>query len=239
MAVPQLGTKTTSGMIYEAALIAGDSSSVSGSGLSDAQWTLKVNDAYYWWVTEFEKRTESKTLVSSFTANTWTAQTAVTANDPEILEVSVAIGSAPTATRTIEWMPWAQIRWLQARKIAEGGTLTATYPQFYSLQKESGQSNRWRIAVFPAPPTGGAYQVNGRVRVHPTALSSSTDTPDLDDFGARCVIRIAAAWGAEDIGQSPERVDRILRALPEFVRAKMTRNRDLPDPNRRSEAPAR
>ena len=238
MAVPALGTKVSpaSGMIRDCALLAGDLSTASGLGLDDTQWTVKINDAIYWYVTEFLKRTESKTLVASFSANAWSSQTAVTAADPEILEVSAAIASDPTATRVLEWMPWAQIRWRQARKIAEGGTKTATYPQFYSLQKESGQSGRWRLALWPAPTA--ATQINGRVRVFPVALSASTDTMDGDDHDVRIVERIAAAWGAEDLGDNV-RAERIVRTLPQQVRAKLMSNADVPDPQRRREPVSR
>lgn len=184
-------------------------------GLSDAQYTLLINERYMTYTRLVENRV---VRIASFqTLANGTLEAVSTDTSPEIL--SLEINLTP-----LERMEYEELR---AKRASDSTTGT---PTAYAMLKDTA-TEKWLTSYWRIP--NGAFTVTALARAYPAALSG-TAVPVLGDADGYWVYRLAAADACPLLGR-PELVESILAPIPDNIRGKMGVERARYDPKRRPE----
>lgn len=193
-----------------------------GTDFSEAQLRILLNHALLWQYENTEKRVKYVTLIAALADNTYFVDGDSTVLYPEILQVFLArtdLAAGTVEDKPLFPLPWSEIANRQADIAAAGTPTHCAYLKYGAAGVASGAQNKWKFAFYP-PTSGGPYIIRGLVRDNPVQLSANGDFVDLDDFGARIAVLIAAVLGAPLKG-APELADNAMKFLPKEIQDKI------------------
>lgn len=192
-----------------------------GTDFTDAQLRILLNHALLWMYENMEKRVKYATLISSWSANAYFQDGDSGTIYPEIMQVFLQrtdLAAGNTEDKPLIPMPWSELVNRQAEVSATSSPTHYAAVKYGAAGVASGAQNKWKFALFP-PPSSTAV-LRGLVRDNPVQLSANGDFVDLDDFGARIAVLIAAVLGAPLKG-APELGENAMKILPKEIQDKL------------------
>jgi hypothetical protein len=211
-----------SGMIGQMRIYMADTDS-NDPAMSDSICTSILNKWYYLWHERVERRLVSVTATASgFSfAQAATSATSTPTNWYEIAEAYKASGVGVEYGAPLEIVPPTVLLRLQNSHTTQGTVSKVAFMR--PATALSASVGKWTCIVHPIPDA--ATYISLMVRQWPTALSISTDTPDVTELAAYTISKLAAAEGAAIFGEDAEFIGNMVRDIPDevFEQLKMPR----------------
>lgn len=216
-----LGT-FSSGLIGQARLIAQDqAASASGGALTDAQYTSLINEKYIWLREEVTPRSVYLSSTNMF-GGAVSGQAVLTT--PTNIKKLLALIPQASVGATVLGSAYERV---EPNELADYNTSSSTFAAY----RDTTQAGKWSIQ-FGTSLT--AQPVAGFVTQEVTALSASSDVPDLSDHEGYIVARLAAWEAARLSGRDDAFIASIFSTIPQEIQDAMKTAENVKRPREHS-----
>lgn len=193
---------------------------VDPDGVADSTTRKRfINEAYVEWMATLQDRPR---LLSAGTSGLVTSSGTrfYTLSVTTIREILGLFRSASGGST----VPLGELEWLEPHEHQEEyeasqALATPAYWTAWRLDAAATAADvgKWSVGFHPTPTAADSYIL--RVLVEPTALSGSTDKPDVTDVEAYALGRVAAARLALSMGRDDGFIAQLWQGVPERMQA--------------------